>query len=36
MPLDVCFTLRDGEDITLVSWGAMLVETLQAAEELAH
>ncbi|MBL1275539.1 MAG: alpha-ketoacid dehydrogenase subunit beta [Ectothiorhodospiraceae bacterium] len=36
LPLDVCFTLRDGEDITLVSWGAMLVETLQAAEELAH
>ena len=34
-PLDVCFTLREGEDVTLVSWGASLVETLQAANELA-
>src|SRR5882672_7389980 len=24
LPLDTCFTLRDGDDITLVSWGAML------------
>jgi len=35
LPLDVCFTLREGSDITLVSWGAMLHETLQAAEQLA-
>ena len=34
LPLDVCFTLRDGEDITLISWGAMLYETLQAADVL--
>lgn len=34
LPLDVCFTLRDGTDLTLVSWGAMIKETLQAAEEL--
>ncbi len=34
-PLDVCFVERQGDDITLVSWGAMLHETLQAAEELA-
>jgi len=34
MPLDVCFVLREGSDITLVSWGAMLHETLQAAEQL--
>lgn len=34
LPLDTCFTLREGEDITLVSWGAMMHETLQAATEL--
>jgi 2-oxoisovalerate dehydrogenase E1 component beta subunit len=36
MPLDVCFTLRDGQDITLVSWGAMIKETLEAANDLAQ
>lgn len=35
LPLDSCFILRPGSDITLVSWGAMLHETLAAAEELA-
>jgi len=35
LPLDVCFTLREGSDVTLVSWGASLVETLQAADQLA-
>jgi len=35
LPLDSCFTLREGEDITLVSWGAMIQETLQAADILA-
>ena len=34
LPLDVCFTLREGSDVTLISWGAMLYETLKAAEEL--
>lgn len=34
LPLDVCFTLRNGTDITLVSWGASLHETLQAADKL--
>jgi pyruvate dehydrogenase E1 component beta subunit len=29
--LDRCFTLREGTDLTLVSWGAMLRETLEAA-----
>lgn len=33
-PLDVCFTLREGEDVTLVSWGASIVETLAAAQQL--
>lgn len=34
LPLDVCFQLREGNDLTLVSWGAMMHETLQAADEL--
>ena len=35
LPLDVCFTLREGRDITLVTWGAMTKETLAAADALA-
>ena len=35
LPLDTCYTLHEGSDITLVSWGAMLHETQQAAEKLA-
>ena len=35
LPLDVCFQLRDGTDVTLVSWGAALRETLAAADALA-
>jgi pyruvate dehydrogenase E1 component beta subunit len=36
LPLDRCFVLREGTDITLVSWGAMLVETQAAADTLAE
>ena len=36
LPLDVCFVLRDGTDVTLVTWGAMTKETLEAAEKLAE
>lgn len=36
LPLDTCFTLQQGTDITLVSWGAMVHETLQAAKALAR
>jgi pyruvate dehydrogenase E1 component beta subunit len=36
LPLDVCFTLRAGSDVTLVSWGAMLQETQAAADALAQ
>lgn len=36
LPLDKCFTLREGSDVTLVSWGASITETLQAAETLAQ
>lgn len=35
MDLDRCFVLREGKDITLVTWGAMTVETLKAAEILS-
>jgi pyruvate dehydrogenase E1 component beta subunit len=35
LPLDRCFVLREGRDVTLVSWGAMITETLAAAETLA-
>ncbi|MBI4204443.1 MAG: alpha-ketoacid dehydrogenase subunit beta [Betaproteobacteria bacterium] len=35
LPLDQCFTLREGTDVTLVTWGAMVFETLQVADELA-
>ncbi len=35
-PLDVCFTLREGRDVTLVTWGAMVKETLAAADALAQ
>lgn len=34
LPLDVCFTLRVGEDVTLITWGAMVKETLAAADTL--
>ncbi|MGX5202488.1 alpha-ketoacid dehydrogenase subunit beta [Aliikangiella sp. IMCC44632] len=34
-PLGMCFVDREGTDITLISWGAMLHETKQAAEKLA-
>ena len=35
LPLDVCYVLRDGTDVTLVTWGAMVKETLEAADRLA-
>lgn len=34
LPLDQCEVLRAGRDITLVSWGAMLQQTMQCAEAL--
>lgn len=34
LPLDVCFVLRDGDDVTLVTWGAHVKETLEAADAL--
>jgi len=35
LPLDVCFCSREGDDLTLVSWGAAMRETLAAADVLA-
>jgi pyruvate dehydrogenase E1 component beta subunit len=34
LPLGKCFTLQTGEDITLISWGASMHETLLAAKQL--
>ncbi len=34
LPLDTCFTLREGTDISLVTWGASVHETMKAADEL--
>ncbi len=35
LELDRCAVLREGCDVTLVTWGAMTVETLSAADTLA-
>ncbi len=35
LPLDVCFTLRDGRDLTFVAWGAMTRDVVAAADALA-
>jgi pyruvate dehydrogenase E1 component beta subunit len=35
LPLDVCYRLREGSDVTVVTWGAMVTETLRAADTLA-
>ncbi len=36
MALGESQTVRDGDDLTLISWGAMLQPTLKAAEQLAE
>lgn len=36
LPLDTCYTLRKGRDLTLVTWGACVVESLQAADTLSQ
>lgn len=36
LPLDKCFILQSGNDITLISWGAMIHETLAVAKELSN
>ncbi|WJR75918.1 alpha-ketoacid dehydrogenase subunit beta [Bradyrhizobium sp. NP1] len=34
LPLDLAFVVREGRDITLISWGAALKETMAAADAL--
>lgn len=34
LPIGKCFTLKEGHDVTLISWGASMHETLQAAKQL--
>jgi pyruvate dehydrogenase E1 component beta subunit len=34
LPLDAAFVLRGGRDVTLISWGALVRETLAAADAL--
>jgi pyruvate dehydrogenase E1 component beta subunit len=34
LPLDVCFVLSEGEDVTVVTWGAMVKESLAVATQL--
>lgn len=36
LPLDVCFLNREGSDVSIVSWGAMLHEVQIAADRLAE
>ncbi len=33
--LDQCYRLRDGSDLTIVTWGAMVIETMKAVDQLA-
>ena len=33
LPVDRCFVLREGSDVTLVAWGAMIPEALKTAAE---
>lgn len=35
LPLDVAFVVREGRDVTIVSWGAMVKDSLDAADILA-
>src|SRR3989338_4330802 len=35
LPIDLCFTLREGSDLTVVAWGAVLTEVMEVAENLA-
>ncbi len=36
LPLDECYILREGNDVTLVTWGAMTFETMKAAEQMSR
>ncbi len=34
LPLDSCFTLREGEELTLISWGACIKECLAVVDQM--
>jgi 2-oxoisovalerate dehydrogenase E1 component beta subunit len=34
LPIGKCFTLKEGDDVTFISWGASIYETMQAAAQL--
>jgi len=34
LPIDQCFTLREGLDITVLAWGAVLTEVLEVSEQM--
>jgi pyruvate dehydrogenase E1 component beta subunit len=34
LPLDTCFVLKEGTDLTLITWGACVHETMQVATQL--
>jgi len=36
LPLDVCYLLREGSDVTIVTWGAMTFDVMKAADQLAR
>jgi pyruvate dehydrogenase E1 component beta subunit len=36
LALDTCFQVREGRDVTLISWGAMTADTLHAAQVLTR
>jgi 2-oxoisovalerate dehydrogenase E1 component beta subunit len=36
LPLDRAFVLREGNDLTLITWGAMIAEANEATEKLAE
>lgn len=36
LPLDKCFIVKEGDDVTLIAWGAMLKETMDAAIALEN
>ncbi len=35
LPLDTCFVMRPGTDITLVTWGSSVIEVMHVADSLA-
>jgi 2-oxoisovalerate dehydrogenase E1 component beta subunit len=35
LSMDVCYILREGSDVSLVTWGAMTFETMKAADQMS-